>query len=242
MQSGQVLTLIERFGAAPPRAYRGAYAGQNPDNRNALALMDLDLVDPNTLDPTDASAIANAVSASPKSVRTVAINNAPNLFEVPIDDSDLLNRAEDLRGNHDLQTALGNALAERFADRSEPDQVEQKIYAGFYPTDDKKRLKQFQFASWAKRIEIAQAFEDRRLQWLASRLIYLNEPSLLSRSAQDYWKDAIDQRWQSDDPNPEWTTIEHASRQLAEITDQGVLSIHDLQALKEYYSSLGTSE
>ncbi len=241
MKSGQVLTLVERFGAAPPRAYRGAFAGQSPDNRNSMAFMDLDLVDPNTLDPTDATAMADAVNASPKQVRTVAINNAPSIFEVLIDDPALLERANDLQSNQALQDALGDALAERFADRPEPDEVEEQIYAGFYSNDDKKRLNQFQFASWAKRFEIAQAFGDRRLRWLASRLVYLNEPSLLSQAAQDHWASAIKQRWQSDDPSSAWTTIGKANQQLNEIANQGVLRAKDLQKLNSYFSELGST-
>lgn len=241
MKSGQVLTLVERFGAAPPRAYRGAFAGQSPDNRNSMAFMDLDLVDPNTLDPNDETAMADAVNASPKPVRTVAINNAPSIFEVPIDDPALLERANDLHSNQALQDALGDALAERFADRPEPDEVEEQIYAGFYSNDDKKRLNQFQFASWAKRFEIAQAFGDRRLRWLASRLVYLNEPSLLSQAAQDHWASAIEQRWQSDDPSSVWTTIGKANQQLNEIANQGVLRAKDLQKLNSYFSELGST-
>ena len=241
IESGQVLTLVERFGAASPRAYRGAYAGLNPKNNNSVAFMDLDLVDPDTLDHTDATAMADAVTASPKRVRTVAINNAPNIFEVPIDDPELKKRAEDLRGNHNLHTALGEALSERFSDRPDPDEVEQQIYSGFYSNDDKKLLNQFQDATWAKRVGIAQEFEDRRLRWLASRLIYMNERSLLSQSAQDHWQASIDQRWQSDDPGSEWTTFDQATDQLAQIAEQGVLSTHDLQKLAEYFSKAATS-
>ena len=235
MKSGQVLTLVERFGAAPPRAYRGAFAGQSPDNRNSMAFMDLDLVDPNTLDPNDETAMADAVNASPKQIRTVAINNAPSIFEVPIDDPVLEERASNLRRNQALQDSLGNALAERFADRPEPDEVEEKIYAGFYSNDDKKRLNQFQFASWAKRFEIAQAFDDRRLRWLASRLVYLNEPGLLSQAAQDHWASTIEQRWQSDEPGCDWTTKTQVAEQMRELEEQEVLSLDQLRVLSEYY-------
>ena len=241
VRSGKVLTLVERFGAAPPKTYRGAYAGQNPENQNSVAFMDLDQVDPDTLDPDDATSMANAVNASPKQVRTLAINNAPTIFDVPVDDPKLAQRAKSLQYNHDLHAALGNALSQRFVDRPEPAEVEKKVYAGFYSTDDKRRLDQFQNTSWARRVIIAQEFEDRRLRWLASRLIYLNEPNLLSHSAQEHWKDLIDQRWQSDDQNSEWTTFDQAKEQLAQISEQGALSVHDLQKLAEYFSKAATS-
>lgn len=238
MNSGQVLTLVERFGAAPPRAYRGAYAGKNPHNKNSVAFMDLDLVDPNSLDPTDATAIADAVNASPKPVRTIAINSAPNIYEVPIDDPALKKRAEDLCENHVLQAALSNALAERFADRPEPDEVEEQIYSGFYSNHDKKRLNQFQFASWAKRFEIAHAFDDKRLQWLASRLVYLNEPSLLSQSVNKHWERQIASRWDRDTSGCPWTTTSSVADSLSELESSGRFQHEFLAKLKDYYQTL----
>ncbi|WP_227272529.1 exonuclease domain-containing protein [Roseobacter weihaiensis] len=238
LESGRVLKLIERYGVAPPRAYLGAFAGRHPDNPNSVAFMDLELVDPNTLDPTDGAAVADAVNASPKRVRTISVNNAPNIFEVSVDDPELFDRAAALRGMHDLHTALGNALADRFADRPEPEEVELQIYSGFFNNDDKAKLNQFQIASWAERIEIALALEDRRLQWLAKRLVYLNKPNLLSRSAQEHWKQIIARRWQSDDPKAEWTTFSRAAQQLSEISQQGVLSENEVGALSAYFEQL----
>lgn len=238
MESGRVLTLIERYGVAPPRAYLGAFAGRHPDNQNSVAFIDLELVDPNTLDPTDGAAIADAVNASPKRVRTIAVNNAPNIFEVSVDDPELFGRAASLRGMHDLHTAIGNALADRFADRPEREEVEFQIYSGFYTNVDKAKLNQFQIASWAERIEIALALEDRRLQWLAKRLVYLNKPNLLSRSAREHWKQTIARRWQSDDPKAEWTTFSRAAQQLSEISQQGVLSESEVGALSAFFEQL----
>jgi len=99
-------------------------------------------------------------------------------------------------------------------------------------------LNQFQIASWAERIEIALALEDRRLQWLAKRLVYLNKPNLLSRSAQEHWKQIIARRWQSDDPKAEWTTFSRAAQQLSEISQQGVLSENEVGALSAYFEQL----
>ena len=238
MQSGQVLTLIERFGAAPPRAYLGAYAGRNPDNQNAVALMDLNIVDPGALNSHDTSAIAETVSASPKQVRTVAINNAPNIFCVPVGDPEILNRASELHNMHDLHAAIGQALAERFADRPEPEEVEQRIYTGFYSRDDKHKLSQFQNATWEKRVEIAQEFADRRLQLLASRLVYLNEPGFLTPTAQDNWKRTITSRWGRNDPKTEWTTFVEVAKQLTEIKEKGALDSAQLDSLVTYYERI----
>lgn len=238
LQSGQVLTLVERFGAAPPRAYLGAYAGRNPDNQNALAFMDLAIVDPGSLNSYDTSAIAEAVSTSPKKVRTVAINNAPNIFCVPVAEPEILNRNSELHHMHDLHAAIGQALAERFADRSEPEEVEQRIYTGFYSRDDKQKLIQFQNATWERRVEIAQEIADRRLQWLASRLVYLNKPNLLTPTAQDHWKKTITSRWGSNDPKTEWTTLAEVEKQLTEIEGKAALDSAQLASLVNYYERL----
>ncbi|MBE7635946.1 exodeoxyribonuclease I [Sneathiella sp. P13V-1] len=238
LSSGQVLTLIERFGAAPPRAYLGAYAGQNPQNQNSIAYMDLELVDPKSLDPVDSGQLADAVNASPKQVRTIAINNAPNLFQMEIDTQVVLSRANELQNMHELHEAIGQALADRYQGAEEPEEIEKQIYAGFFSYEDKNRLIQFQKVDWLTRIEIAQEFSDRRLRWLSSKLLYLNKPELLSQSARDHWQQSISQRWQSNDPKAEWTTFSQANKQLSEIEQQGAIDTEQYNALKEFYGDL----
>jgi exodeoxyribonuclease-1 len=81
LRGGRIVRLIERFGAAPPRSYFAVYAGTNPQNKNSVAFLDLDLCDASIIDANDRE-IAKAVSASPKQIRTVATNKVPNVFPV----------------------------------------------------------------------------------------------------------------------------------------------------------------
>ncbi|MEJ5218860.1 exonuclease domain-containing protein [Cognatishimia sp. D5M38] len=236
LRTGRALTLIERFGAAPPRAYIGAFAGQNPKNPNSVAFFDLAVSDPKSLDPNDTEAMAMAVEKSPKPVRTIAINNTPSLFEVPLEDDELLQRATHLKALGDLHDALGLALGQRFQDRAEPEHVEQQIYSSFYQAEDKQLLEKFQSATWTERLEVSQLFNDRRLRWLASRLIFLNEPDLLSKAAQDHWRQNISDRWHSMEKGAKWTTFACAATQLADIAEKELVSKEELSALEAYYS------
>ncbi len=238
MQNGEVLALVERFGAAPPRAFWGAYAGQNPKNANALAFMDLEQADPKELSQAGSDAVADAVSASPMLVRTVTINKAPNIFKVTDVEQKLQQRADDLMEMPKLHAAIGAALAERYAECSEPEHVEQQIYSGFYSRDDKRKLSQFQHASWEQRLDIARSFEDRRLRWLGSRLICLNKPDLLTATARERWAKLQHHRWLSNDSNAPWMTTANVSGQLAEIAEQGAVSVGTLDQLRAYYKNL----
>jgi exodeoxyribonuclease-1 len=82
LETGQPLRLVERFGAAPPRSYIGAFAGRNTSNPNAVGFLDLKQIDPADLAMANDDELFEAVDGTPKLVRTVTVNKVPNLFEI----------------------------------------------------------------------------------------------------------------------------------------------------------------
>jgi len=237
LKSGQPVLLIDRFGATPPRSYVGIYAGTNPQNRNALGFLDLEASNVAELVDADDEALTKAVSGSPKIIRTVSINKVPNIFPILIPKPEDVAAAKLVSSRLDFQKRVGQALADRFADREEPDQVEQQIYGGFYNAADKHTLEEFAGANWNRRAELVIKLEDARLRQLGQRLIYWNAPELVSESYAAGAHKTIWDRWMSNDPDAPWMTKVKVEKQLDEIANEGAFSQDQLKVISAFYQN-----
>ncbi|MCK0101972.1 exonuclease domain-containing protein [Pseudohalocynthiibacter sp. F2068] len=235
LESARPLRLIERFGAAPPRSYFGVFAGRNPTNRNSVAFLDLDLCDTARLLEADDETLAKAVSASPKLIRTIAINKVPNVFPIADPQPKHLAAADIVSARPDFQKRVGQALANRYADQEPPEHVEQKIYSGFYRAADKRILELFKGSNWEQRTHLVSQLEDERLRQLGQRLSYWNAPNFVSENFRSAAQAAVHERWVSNDPSAPWTTKAAVEKQLVEISSEGVLTAENLGYLREFY-------
>jgi len=238
LETGQPLRLVERFGAAPPRSYIGAFAGRNISNPNAVGFLDLKQIDPVDLAIASDDELMEAVDGTPKLVRTVTVNKAPNLFEIDAPDPVIADRAARFATMTDLHDRIGTALAARFADREASVCVEEQIYSGFYTSADQRLLDQFQAGSWDDRLNILDDIQDDRARQLGRRLIFLNRPDLLERSMVEAMTSAMRERWMSADENAPWTTFAAVEQQLAEIEAEGAMDAAGLERLRAYYDGL----
>lgn len=234
LQSGHPVCLIERFGAAPPRSYFGAYAGTNPQNKNSMAFLDLDLCDTSIIDANDRD-LAKAVAASPKLIRTIAINKAPNLFPVANPSAAHGSLAQLVSAHPEFHERVGQALADRYADKEPAQHVEQLIYDGFYSTGDKQVLEGFTAANWRDRARIVAQLEDIRLKQLGMRLIFSNAPEFVSVNYRSTASAAIRDRWLTNEPSTPWTTKAKVEEQLREIVNGKVLGQDRVCALQGFY-------
>ena len=176
LQNGYPLHLIERFGAAPPRSFVGVYAGTNPQNKNAMGFLDLDAGNVAEIVDADDEALMNAVSGTPKLIRSVSTNKAPNIFPITNPDPEHVAAAKLIAARPDFLKRVGQALADRFADQEEPSEVEKQIYGGFYSVADKHILQEFERVGWRHRANLIAKLEDHWLRQLGRRLIYWNAP------------------------------------------------------------------
>lgn len=235
LKSGHPVLLVERFGAAPPRSYVGVYAGTNPQNQNAMGFLNLDADNIAELVDADDAALSKAVSGSPKLIRTIAVNKVPNIFPIVNPDPVHVETAKLVASRPDFQKRVGQALANRFADREEPDQVEKQIYGGFYSAADKKILEDFEAGDWRQRSDLVAKLEDARLRQLGQRLIYWNAPEFASEHYASAAEKAVRDRWLSNEPDVPWMTMAKAEKQLDEIADAGAIGRDDLEAISEIY-------
>ncbi|MDG1431156.1 MAG: exodeoxyribonuclease I, partial [Paracoccaceae bacterium] len=234
LKSGHPVRLIERFGAAPPRSYFGAYAGTNPQNRNSVAFLDLDLCDTSIIDATDRE-LAKAVAASPKLIRTIATNKVPNIFPIANASPSHSSLAQLVSAHPEFHKRVGQALADRYADKKPAQHVEQLIYDEFYSAGDKQVLEDFTAADWRDRTRIVAQLDDTRLKQLGMRLVFSNAPEFASMNYKSAASAAIRDRWLTNEPSTPWTTKATVEKQLQNIISAEALDHDRVKALQQFY-------
>jgi exodeoxyribonuclease-1 len=235
LEAGQPLRLVERFGG-PPRSYAGAFAGRNPENPNTVGFLDLEAADPETLAAADDDALLAAVDDSPKLIRSVKVNGFPSLYPDPELTPEITNRARTLAAMPEFRERVGKALAARYADRPEPEHVEEQIYSQFATDADQYRLRQFQVEAWEDRLGLLREFGDQRYFQLGRRLIYEHRPDLLDDSTRAAMVAAIQERWHA--AEAPWTTFADVDHQIEEIRQAGAMNDEPLEALQVFYDVL----
>jgi exodeoxyribonuclease-1 len=198
LMTGEVFGLIERFGAAAPKIYTGIYCGTNEDNANQIGYFDPDIADVADYLSGDAELFSKAVKQSPKIIRSIDLNRMPLLFPLPDPSPEHVESGQLIKNSKVMQQATGEALAGRYADREEPELVEDKIYQGFYGYEDKAQITQFHAAEWKDRWEIVSSFADDRLKELGSRLMVLYAPEHTPKSTRDAFWELVSGRWSGD--------------------------------------------
>lgn len=231
------MELALRFGGAP-RAYTGCFCGFSTDNANSAGFFDLNLADPADYVDVDDDTLANAVSASPKIIRGISINNAPNLFYSRSNDPMLYEKASLIQGRPDFQMRVGRALAARYKgkelDENRP--VETKIYEGFYTNTDKALLRDFQSSDWQQRADIIEQLEDPRIKQLGHRLVAFNSPRELDNNTKIAALEYLKHKWLAPVVDkPKWTSFETAENDLLEIEEKGLVSAENLEKWRVYF-------
>ena len=237
LASFQPMALVERFGGGPPRATIGCFCGTSASNANQAAFFDLDSADPADLLAADDAAIFAAVDATPKIIRSLAINKSPALLTVPNPSPLHIQRAEVIARSPDFRSRVGKALAARFPQdpAAPPPPVEKQIFGGFYSHADKALLTEFQRADWPRRQEIADALADPRLRQLGRRLVASHAPELLSPEERAQFNAWLRDRWSAPDvPDTEWTSVDRARRALSEMRAGGTVSVELVDEIEAY--------
>jgi len=219
-RSFKPMALVERFGGGPPRATIGCFCGTSASNPNQAGFFDLEAADPADLIAGDDAALFAAVDATPKTIRTVAVNKSPALLSEPAPSAEQLRRSEVIANAPEFRARVGQALAARFPQDAgaPPPRVEKQIFSGFYSHADKALLAEFQRADWRRRQAILSALDDARLRQLGRRLVAFHAPQLPSPDERAQYEAWRHMRWSAADvPETEWTGLASARRALDEI-------------------------
>jgi len=220
LEAFQPLALVERFGGGVPRATIGCFCGYSAGNPNQAAFFNLDTADPADYLTADDATIFAAADATPKIIRSLAVNKSPALLSVPAPTAVQAQRAEIIASAPDFRARVAQALAARFPeDPAAPTPpVEKQIFGGFYSHADKALLAEFQRVDWRRRQEIVAALEDPRLRQLGRRMVAFHAPELLSPEDRSRFEAWLHERWSAPDTQETgWMTTDKAQRALDEV-------------------------
>ena len=235
LETGRPLRLIERIGAAPPHSVIGAFAGRNPNNKNAIAFLDLELCDPADLAAVGDEEITAALQSNPRKVVTVSANRFPSLFELEAVEPVVADRANRLANMAGLKDRIGDVMANRFAGRAKSPHVEERLYSQFYSEGDRTLLESFQQSSWQERLNLRRRLVDPRLKQLGRRLIYFYRPDLLDPDLLQWLSAEMRNRWHAAADDAGWITFAEADRQLEEIESSGAMNAADIGRMRAFY-------
>lgn len=94
-------------------------------------------------------------------------------------------------------------------------ELEELIFDGFPAKSDETLMAAFQVADWPQRVEIARAFNDRRLHRLALRLVYVSAPHLLLQEERERIRTGIAKRLDASTVSAQpWRSIKDALQEL----------------------------
>jgi len=192
-------------------------------DRQVICLnLDLDLAE---LEAMDDDELGKWSRRSPRPIRRFRTNAAPHLLsldEVPahlwgeMSARKARARARRYLENTELQQRIAALVADDEPQYETPASVEEQIYEGFYSSADARLLDRFHAAGWADRWEITRQFEDRRLQQLARRLIYVESPECLPASSRAAMARKMAARMLGEGKTGDWTCIPTAMKELRE--------------------------
>ena len=225
-----MFTLTERY-FGRTHSWLVTPCGQNPEYDAQLAVFDL-YFDPDDYRHLSTEDLVRVLSASPKVIRSLRTNGQPiimppdaapqNVKALAIPTDELNRRVAVIQADNDFRDRVGHAQALRFADETPSPYVEARIYDSFPSNADQALMAQFHSEEWPDRVALADRIEDDRVQEFARRLIYFEQPDLLSaqkRAELDAWRTA---RVLADDQDVPWMTVQKALQETDDLLQNAV--------------------
>jgi exodeoxyribonuclease-1 len=217
--------------------------GADPSNPAAILTLDLKH-DVDWLASLPHEHLTTLLGRSPKPVRRVRTNAAPNLAAVdevephilgPLDPQTISERAVKLRQNAALQARLIEAFAAATPAYEDSDLVEEQLYSGgFVTAADQALMDRFHAVPWPDRASIVGQMQDPRLRYHGMRLIHELHPDVLSVEQRDEIEGAMwDRLLLERGPKGKWTSLpdalEQTEKMLGECDEAGIVILGGLR-------------
>jgi exodeoxyribonuclease-1 len=227
-------------------AYAVTALGDHPAMNNISYCWDL-RVDPRQFADLSDEELPKALAKSGSPVRKLKKNAAPSLCPldeapdhiVPADERELLERrGRWVRRDREFVLRVLRASADNETEYPPSPHVERQIYDGFWSAADGRRLQAFHAGDWGARVRIADELEDRRLAWLARRIIWVERPDLCPEpQATALAEEKARRLLAAEGESGGWNTLEKASAELTNILDGlGADAASPFLKLAEYLS------
>lgn len=233
LQMGRPMVLVENhFGRLKIR--RGCYCGVQDNYNSAAAFYDLESGEPGDLVDADDEAVKEALVGKRRRIFIVAANKDPSLFDLPAPSREFTERADLIANHPDFHRRVGAIMAKRYEDREEPEQVEKRIYSGFYSSNDKELLERFQKADPATRVSLLNEMSDERMRQLAHRLLLSQAPDFFPSEHVRKAARAIAERWKSEPVRNGWNTSEQARLDLKSVAENGLATEEQIDEMRRF--------
>ena len=194
---------------------------------------------------------------SPKIIRSIKNNKHPVIMSPnyaknfegykQLGTDKLLERANMIQSNKDFKDRVVKILAEEAEEKEALDSqiglmAEESIYTGFPQPEDQKLMGEFHRLDWKGKLNLSEKFKDERFTYFAKRLIYEENPEVLSKDEYKKIHRAIAGQILSTN-DEKWNTVPKAFKDIddlrvkyEELKDEKTLAM--LDDLSEYIEEI----
>ena len=182
--------------------------GQNPNQTNQVALLDL-YFDPKKMFDMSDYELSEQFGAG-GGLKTISINKSIPLIpsEKVLDLNNFLDsplkllesRAQLVLENTDFQNRVCELLAINQRDYPPNKYLEQKVYERFPSNSDKLWMERFEISTWSEKARLLNGFEDERFRDLSQRLINYLKPEFSSNKDKDTYHEFLKERLLTNGP------------------------------------------
>ena len=216
--------LYTEFPYNKPHHWLVSAIATDPANSGNVIAFNLEH-DPAELMEIDEESLKKWAATKPKPLRVIKAASCPILLDLgyakgrvdilKLGEQEILRRGRLLHASPELRHRLLRAYVETRETYDDSPWLEGQIYQGFPGRPDEALMREFQDASWPRRVEISERLADERYRRIAKRIIFNERPEALDEGTRDAFSRAIAQRWLSNDKVP-WLTIEKALAEMEE--------------------------
>ena len=176
--------------------------GQNPNQTNQVALIDLYFDPKKMFEMTDyelseqfgAGGGLKKISVN-KSIPIMPVDRIKNINNFLDSPFELLeSRAKQVAENLEFQNRVCEVMTINQREYPPNKYLEQKVYERFPSNSDKLWMERFEISTWAEKAKLLSGFEDERYRELSQRLINYLKPEFSSNKEKDNFHDFIKER------------------------------------------------
>ena len=182
--------------------------GQNPNQTNQVALLDL-YFDPKKMFDMSDYELSEQFGAG-GGLKTISINKSiPLMPSKKVSDLNnfldsplklLESRAQLVLKNTDFQNRVCELLAINQREYPPNKYLEQKVYERFPSNSDKLWMERFEISTWSEKAKLLNGFEDERFRDLSQRLINYLKPEFSSNKDKDTYHEFLKERLLTNGP------------------------------------------
>ena len=218
--------------------------GQNNSNQNQIIVCDL-YFNPEELFKLKDHELLEQLGTQGGAFKLVSINKSmpvtplssiskPSSY-LDLSIKELTRRANLLKENFEFSERLSELLIKKQKSYPPPKYVDQAIYERFPSDSDRLWMEKFHISTWQDKTKLKEGFEDSRYRELASRIIALEKPDLLSDDENEDFSQFINERLFTKGP---WLNLSQAIQKLEKYDSDDSDHLKIKNALKEHLQNL----